>query len=82
MLTATQFEISEGGLSAATTTALLKVGDEVQLTPVMGEHVNAIVRRKQGTMYGFEFVGIPTKIQELIRNACSALPLFRSSVEI
>ncbi len=49
--TAMTYEISVGGLSAATTTEL-KIGDKVSLSPVANKRVEAIVRRKQGAMYG------------------------------
>jgi hypothetical protein len=45
--TAMTFEISAGGLSAATT-ADLQVGEVVKLSPVFEKRVDAIVRRKRG----------------------------------
>jgi hypothetical protein len=53
------FEISESGMSAATPNILL-VGEHVELNPVMGFRLQAIVRRKSGAMYGFEFAGLPS----------------------
>jgi hypothetical protein len=50
------FEISLGGISAATPNVLF-MGERVELYPVMGFRVRAIVRRKNGAMYGFEICG-------------------------
>jgi hypothetical protein len=55
---ATTCEISLSGLSAATT-GILRPGEEVRLSPLVGDQVSAIVRRKIGTIYGFEFVSVP-----------------------
>jgi hypothetical protein len=62
------FEMSESGMSAATTSDLC-VGDEV-------------VRRKTGSMYGFQFVELTEKQQKGIREMCKDLPLFRSMLDI
>ena len=75
------YEISGGGLSAATTTELT-VGDKVKLSPVVDKRVNAIVRRKKGAMYGFEFVGLTTKIEARILKLCEGLPLFQSLIDV
>jgi hypothetical protein len=52
--TAMTDEISPGGLAAATPTNL-SVGEKVSLSPIVNKRVEAIVRRKNGSMYGFEF---------------------------
>jgi hypothetical protein len=49
------FEIGAGGMSAATA-GQLEVGEQVLLYPVLRPRVKATVRRKNGSMYGFEFV--------------------------
>jgi hypothetical protein len=49
------FEIGAGGMSAATS-GRLEVGEQVLLYPVIRSRVKAIVRRKNGSMYGFEFL--------------------------
>ncbi|MGA2420117.1 MAG: PilZ domain-containing protein [Candidatus Acidiferrum sp.] len=77
----TIFEMSGGGMSAATT-AKLKVGEEVSLSQIAGGTVNGTVRRNQGTMYGFEFTGITEELRAKILEMCKTLPLFRSSVNI
>jgi hypothetical protein len=79
--TAMTFEISVGGLSVATTVAL-EVGEAVNLSPVVGKRVEAIVRRKQGAMYGFEFVELTPKIVEQIQKLCETLPLFQSMIDV
>lgn len=75
------FEISEGGLSAATPNILV-VGEHVQLHPVMGLRLHAIVRRKHGAMYGFEFVGLTDDQRGKIRKECERLPLFSSMIDV
>lgn len=71
--TAMTYEISAGGLSAATI-ADFAVGDRVSLSPVAGHRVQAIIRRKQGALYGFEFMEIPAQIQQRIKELCGVLP--------
>jgi hypothetical protein len=73
---ATTSEISISGLSAATT-GVLRAGEEVRLSPVVGEQVSAIVRRKVGRMYGFEFTSVPPKVEEEIHILCRGLVPFR-----
>jgi len=75
------FEISESGLSAATANILL-VGEQVELNPVMGFRLHAMVRRKNGAMYGFEFVGLTEQQGESIRRQCETLPLFSSMLDV
>jgi hypothetical protein len=75
------FEMSESGLSAATTNHL-RVGEKVDLSPVAKYRVSAIVRRKTGSMYGFEFVELNEGQQKGIRDLCKDLPLFRSMLDI
>jgi hypothetical protein len=69
------FEMSESGMSAATTSDL-RVGDKVDLSPVATYRVSAIVRRKT------EFVELTEKQQKNIREVCKDLPLFRSMLDI
>jgi len=78
---ATSFEISAGGMSVATT-AKLKIGEEVALSPVSGERVVATVRRSQGTMFGLEFLGASDELRAKILQHCEKLPLFRSMANI
>ena len=75
------FEISEGGISAATPNILL-VGERVELYPVVGYRVHAVVRRKNGAMYGFEFVGLTEEQSAKIRAKCESLPLFMSMLDV
>jgi c-di-GMP-binding flagellar brake protein YcgR len=78
---ATSFEVSEGGMSAASTT-VMEVQSTVNLHPVVGENVKAVVRRNQGTMYGFEFLELSEGVRLRLRALCQGLPLFRSSANI
>jgi hypothetical protein len=75
------FEISEGGLSAATPNILF-VGERVRLNPVMGFHLQAVVKRKNGAMYGFEFVGLSDAQRDKIRKDCERLPPFSSMLNV
>jgi hypothetical protein len=78
---AMSFEISEGGLSAATAN-ILKIGELVELNAVLGEQLRAVVRRKHGAMYGFEFLGLTEEQRERIRTKCESLPLFQSLIDV
>jgi PilZ domain len=78
--TAMTYEISVGGLSAATT-AELAVGEKVKLSPVMEKRVEAVVRRKHGAMYGFEFLDLASRVQDQIGKLCEGLPLFQTLSE-
>jgi hypothetical protein len=75
---ATTNEISTSGLSA-TSTATLQPGEEVHLSPIAGAQVSAVVRRKIGTVYGFEFASVPTHIEAEIHKLCRGLLPFRAS---
>ena len=74
------FELSEGGMSAATPN-LLTVGEKVEISTIAGTKLKAVVRRKNGAMYGFEFVGLTEEVRERIRNTCKGLPMFLSMLE-
>jgi hypothetical protein len=80
-LDGTTFEISESGLSAAIT-GKLTVGEEVQLSFIAGERIMAIVRREQGTLHGFEFIGLTPRIQEKLQKLCEGLPQFQTLLDI
>jgi hypothetical protein len=72
-------EISESGLSACLT-GPLRVGDTADLEPVGGGRAQAIVRRKVGTVYGFECLTLSEEQLERIRTSCTRLPLYHSGV--
>ena len=78
---ATSFEISESGISAATPN-FLAIGSTVQMFPVSGAWVKAIVRRKVGAMYGFEFIDLTEDQISVLHQLCSGLPLFQSTSDI
>lgn len=78
---AVSFEVSEGGMSAATPNILF-MGERVQLYPIMGFRVSAIVRRKHGAMYGFEFIELTDEQRETIREKCEELPVFTSMLDV
>jgi len=68
-------EISESGMSALFGDGLV-VGDTVELEPVAGSMVSALVRRQSGKIYGFEFSNLtPAQIQR-IAEICKSLPKY------
>jgi PilZ domain len=75
------FEIGAGGMSAATS-GRLEVGEQVLLYPVIRARVKATVRRKNGSMYGFEFLAPTAEFQEKILALCQTLPLFQTMADI
>jgi hypothetical protein len=75
------FEIGPGGLSAATS-GRLTVGDQVILYPVIRNRVTATIRRKNGPMYGFEFLAQPPEFQQQILELCKTLPLFQTMADV
>jgi len=77
---ATTSEISISGLSASTK-LFLSVGDKVELSPIGGASVTAIVRRIAGSVYGFEFIDPPDKVVQNIHALCRGLFPFRGAKE-
>jgi c-di-GMP-binding flagellar brake protein YcgR len=75
------FEIREGGMSAATPN-ILAIGEKVEIRTIAGQMVEGVVRRKHGSMYGFEFVGISEGTREKIREICRGLPPFMSMLDL
>jgi hypothetical protein len=78
---ATTFEISESGMSAATPN-YLNIGETVEMFPILGVWVRAVVRRKVRAMYGFEFLGLTGEQTEGLRKLCAGLPPFQSMADI
>ena len=70
-------EISECGMSAVTR-ASLGVGDSVDVDPIGGGAVSAVVRRSLGRLCGFEFLNLSAAQAGKIREMCRMLPLYRS----
>lgn len=70
-------EISECGMSAVTS-ASLGVGDSVDVEPIGGGAVSAVVRRSLGRLCGFEFLNLSAAQAGKIREMCRMLPLYRS----
>jgi c-di-GMP-binding flagellar brake protein YcgR len=69
-------EISEGGMSAMASEPL-KVGERVELEPVEGGRVSALVRHKLGQMYGFEFVDLSAEHAQRIAESCRKFAIDR-----
>ena len=67
---------------SAATPNILFMGEEDGLVSGDGGRVKAVVRRKNGTMYGFEFVGLSEEQREKIRKACEKLPLFQTLLDV
>jgi len=70
-------EISESGMSAMIGD-VLQVGDTVELEPVAGGRVSALVRRHSGKIYGFEFRNLTPAQSRRIVESCELLPLYDS----
>jgi hypothetical protein len=58
------------------------MGERVELYPVMGFRVKAIVRRKNGSMHGFEFVDLDEQQKAKINKTCEGLPEFQSMIDV
>jgi PilZ domain len=69
-------EISESGLSAITADSL-KINATVEIAPIAGGRVLALVRRNIGRVSGFEFLNLTPEQIERIRKSCKVLPLYR-----
>ena len=69
-------EISESGMSVLIGDALV-VGDTVELEPVVGGRVSALVRRHSGKIYGFEFLNLTSEQIQRIAESCKSLPKYQ-----
>jgi hypothetical protein len=69
-------EISESGMSAVAE-GKLKVGETVELAPVAGGKVSALVRHKLGGLYGFEFAAPSAEQVRRIAENCRKLGRYR-----
>jgi hypothetical protein len=70
-------------MSRGTATATeLKIREKVSLSPVADKRVEGVVRRKQGAMYGFEFIGITPQIASQLVKLCEGLPEFQSLIDV
>jgi len=76
----TSFEISQGGMSGVFVNANLPVGAQVELVPVLGSAMNAVVRRRYKNIYGFQFLEL-VQAETLIAKS-KDLPEFRSMLDI
>jgi len=79
--TGTTFEISQSGMSLATPN-FLRVGDLVELFPILDQWVKAVVMRKVGAMYGFQFLDLTEKQTDALKTLCESLPLFTTMADI
>ncbi len=70
-------EISESGMSALISDAFT-VGDTVELEPIAGSKVSALVRRRNGRIYGFEFLNLTKAQIRKIAKECNMLPTYQS----
>jgi len=76
---AVSLEISESGMSALVSGAL-PVGEAVDLEPIAGSRVSALIRRHNGKIYGFEFLNLTQAQVRQIAQDCKALPKFQTRV--
>jgi hypothetical protein len=70
-------EISESGVSVLIGD-VLTVGETVELEPVAGGRVSALIRRHCGKIYGFEFMNLTSGQIQRIVESCKVLPLYNS----
>jgi hypothetical protein len=82
MYEGTSFELSQSGMSAVFPNVELLVGERVELSPVMGYQLDAILRHANGKMYGFEFVGLSEEHVQKLAQQCKNLPLFRTMLDV
>ena len=71
-------EISESGLSAIASDSL-KVDETVELEPIPGGKVQAVVRSKLGRVYGFEFLSLTAEQTQMIIESCKRLPVYKGN---
>ena len=74
-IAAVSLEISENGLSAMVGDPLT-IGDKVELEPVGGGKMPAVVRHGAERLYGFEFVNPSPEQVRNIADSCETLPQF------
>ncbi len=74
-------EISVSGTSVMTAAAL-NVGETVELESIAGSKVRAAVRHNTGSVFGFEFLNLTPEQTQKIAEACSVLPVYRTSLSI
>jgi CheY-like chemotaxis protein len=74
-------QMPESGMSAATPN-YLNIGETVEVFPILGAWVKAIVRRKLRAMYGLEFLALTEEQTHGLRKLCAGLPLFQSMADI
>ena len=69
-------EISQSGISSITADPL-KVNDTVELEPIAGGKISAVVRRNIGS--GFEFLNLTPDQSERILESCKMLALYQNT---
>ena len=62
---------------SAITADSLTLNDTLELEPIAGGKVSAIVRRVTGRVYGFEFLNLPPERDQRITEICQSLPLYQ-----
>ena len=71
-------EISVIGLSAITSDSL-RADDTVELEPIAGGKMQAVVRRNLGRVYGFEFLSLTAEQTQLVIESCKRLPVYKGN---
>jgi hypothetical protein len=51
----------------------------VELEPIAGGKVQAVVRRNLGRVYGFEFLSLTAEQTQLIVATCKRLPVYKGN---
>jgi hypothetical protein len=74
-------EISQSGMSIMTS-GEFKPGEFVDLVPVAGSTLAAVVKRNTGRIYGFEFIDTTPQQVQRIAEMCRMLPLYRTRLDV
>jgi PilZ domain len=78
----TSFEISQGGMSAVFPNIVLEIGERVELAPVVGYEVQAVLRHVHKNMYGFEFLELAVEQVKALAEKCKGLPEFKTMLDV
>jgi hypothetical protein len=75
------FELSQGGISAMIK-GELNIGEQVELSTIVGYRLSGVVRRHHGKLYGFEFLNLTAEQSQKLADHCEKLPIFRSMLDV
>jgi hypothetical protein len=64
---------------SAITSHSLRADDSVELAPIAGGKVQAVVRRNVGRVYGFKFLSLTAEQSQLIIESCKRFPIYKGN---